>query len=329
MSIGRSALRVSSVMLLLISSLLTLVVLPGLMLLWLLRGSRSILPWTLRLVAVGSAVLAVFYVGTWQMLSVYGRYVLLGLFAVSAGVGAWRLRSRPLWTSPQGWGWIGPVGALALLLATIPLHRAVLRADRLSEPPVALTFPMRGGPFYVLSAGSTPLMNPHMKVGDPRRTKWRGQLWGVDVVKLYPSGNRARGLYPSALDRYAIFGEPIYAPCAGRVVAARDSLPDLPPPATDVVHKAGNFVQIRCGAEAYVLLAHMKRGSVRVQPGDSVSTDTWLGRVGNSGNTSEPHLHLHAQHAIGDSTLLDAAPRPITLDGSVPRRNELVHGSGS
>jgi hypothetical protein len=200
----------------------------------------------------------------------------------------------------------------------------VYRSHQVPPAPVDLTVPLREGAFYVASGGSQPLTNPHMKVGDPALEAWRGQLWALDVVELYPSGTRARGLYPTALDRFAIFGTPVYAPCDGPVTATQDTLPDLVPPARDTTNKAGNYVMLRCGAEAYVLLAHLKQGSLTVQPGDSVATGAHLGAVGNSGNSWEPHLHVHAQRGPGGATILDADPRPMTFDGRFPIRNDLV-----
>ena len=309
--------------LLIVSTLLTLVVLPLLALVWLTRRSAALILWGLKAVAVGSYVLATFYLGGWQMLSVYGRVGLLLLFGVAAGVGAWRMRGAPLWKRPEGWQWAGVLGAAVVLVASGIGLGDVYQARQVPSDPVDLTFPFRDGVFYVASGGSQALMNPHMKVGQPGLEHWRGQLWALDIVQLYPSGNRARGLYPTALDRFAIFGTPVYAPCAGQVEAVENTLPDLVPPARDTTNKAGNYVLLRCEPEAYVLLAHLKEGSVPVQSGDAVSTGARLGAIGNSGNSWEPHLHITAQRGPGGTTILDADPRPMTFDGRFPVRNDV------
>jgi len=64
-----------------------------------------------------------------------------------------------------------------------------------------------------------------------------------------------------------------------------------------------------------ILLAHLEQGSVMVQPGDRVAQGQQVGAVGNSGNTSEPHLHIHAQRGGSDEAFLDGAPVPILFDG--------------
>ncbi|MEZ7171746.1 M23 family metallopeptidase [Sporosarcina sp. OR05] len=67
-------------------------------------------------------------------------------------------------------------------------------------------------------------------------------------------------------------------------------------------------------------MAHMKEGSVAVAKGDTVTTGQLLGKVGNSGNTSEPHLHIHAE--------LDGKGVPLTFDGRFLVRNQLVKTGG-
>ncbi len=309
--------------LLLVSTAFSLVVLPAIALFWVVRRSSCRLLWGLKTVAVGSYVLATFSLGGWYMLSYYGRYALLGLFVGLAGYGGWRMQRRNFWTRPGGRQWMGLfLSGLLFVLSAAGLLQAY-RAHQIPENPLSLTFPLRGDDFYVASGGSRALMNPHMKVGAPDLHEWRGQLWGLDIVQLFPSGNRAAGLYPTALDRYAIFDTPVYGPCAGTVEAMEEDLPDLTPPARDTTRKAGNYVLLRCAPDAYVLLAHLKQESLLVQPGDTVTTDTRLGRVGNSGNSWEPHLHVSAQSSVGETTILDAEPRAMTFNGTFPVRNDM------
>lgn len=87
----------------------------------------------------------------------------------------------------------------------------------------------------------------------------------------------------------------------------------------------GNFVQINCSEAFYVILAHLKQHSVEVSEGDTVQTGQLLGRTGNSGNTSEPHLHIHAQKDSGGETRLASDPVPIVFRNSgFLTRNDIV-----
>src|SRR5690606_26128624 len=141
--------------------------------------------------------------------------------------------------------------------------------------------------YYVAAGGSTALLNPHfMTLTGERFQAFRGQSYGVDLLKLGPFGLRASGLLPRDPARYAIYGDPVFAPCPGVVVHAEDGAPDMPPPQPDRTRMPGNHVLLDCDG-VHVLLAHLKPGSVRVRPSGHVSTSTVLGLVGNSGNSNE------------------------------------------
>jgi hypothetical protein len=302
-----------------------LILVSGLLIAWQALGAMpSRGAWLLRSVAIGALLLLMDRLLDWTFLSYRGRYVVWGLFAlalITSGVRAW---GQPLWIWPQGRARMSIVVSVIILAGTaLPLMRC-FQGLRVPGEPVDLTFPLRDGCFHVAHGGSRKIINAHIKVAAPDLHDWRGQMWGLDIVKLYPAGNRARGFFPQELRDYAIFGEPIYAPCGGEVVAVEDDLPDLIPPESDSINKAGNYVLIECGDEVMILLAHLKRGSVVVEPGQCVAVGDRLGEIGNSGNTTEPHLHIHAQRGVGAATLLDAEPRPATFDGVWLVRNDRV-----
>lgn len=74
-------------------------------------------------------------------------------------------------------------------------------------------------------------------------------------------GFRACGILPADPARYTIFGEPLYTPCAGQVIAAVDGVEDMPPPQMDRQHMAGNYVILNCEA-TWVLLGHLPRAKM-------------------------------------------------------------------
>ena len=93
-----------------------------------------------------------------------------------------------------------------------------------------------------------------------------------------------------------MWGQPFLAPADATVAAAVDDLRDNKPHVqTDAAHPAGNHVILDFGNGEFALLAHLQKGSVKVKAGDRVQTGQQLGLCGNSGNTSEPHLHFHLQ----------------------------------
>ena len=106
------------------------------------------------------------------------------------------------------------------------------------------------------------------------------------------------------LEDYYAWDQPILAPADGTVATLVDGLEDQLPGTFDRQNAAGNFVLLDLGNDEYALFAHLKNGSVTVGPGDKVTRGQELGRCGNSGNTSEPHLHFHLQQSrrplVGD-----------------------------
>jgi murein DD-endopeptidase MepM/ murein hydrolase activator NlpD len=98
---------------------------------------------------------------------------------------------------------------------------------------------------------------------------------------------------------YHCYGQPQYAPAAGTVVIAVDEYPDdtpgTTPTADPTMHPAGNHVVIEVADGEYVLMAHFQPGTVAVSAGDPVAEGDLMGLTGNSGNSSEPHVHIHLQ----------------------------------
>jgi hypothetical protein len=76
-------------------------------------------------------------------------------------------------------------------------------------------------------------------------------------------------------------------------------------------------------ARGVIKLAHLQRGSVTVQPGDAIAAGEIVGRVGNSGNSSEPHLHVHAVREDPASPGTET-PVPILVDDAFPVRNTIL-----
>lgn len=74
---------------------------------------------------------------------------------------------------------------------------------------------------------------------------------------------------------------------------------------------------------ARVLMAHMQKDSLTVRAGDAVTTEQVVGRVGNSGNTSEPHLHIHA-FRDGDWDVFEGEGVPMLFEEHFPVRNTLI-----
>jgi Peptidase family M23 len=203
-------------------------------------------------------------------------------------------------------------GAIAGLFWALALH---IWTGHLLPPvsPVSLEFPLRNGTYYIANGGSKEVINAHLDlVRSKRFQELRGTMYALDIVKLNSIGTHASGLQPSDPVQYAIFGDPVYAPCSGVVLQSVNTMPDMSPPALDEKNERGNFVLMQCEQnQVVVFMAHLKQGSVKVAAGDRVSVGQQLAEVGNSGNSGEPHLHINAQRPGSSPTTFDGDPLPI------------------
>jgi hypothetical protein len=122
------------------------------------------------------------------------------------------------------------------------------------------------------------------------------QQYAIDIVKVNQQGQFFEDS-GNALTHFYTYNAPIYAPVEGKVVEMVDTLPNAPislapnEPNTP----AGNHVVIEFEPDRYLFLAHLNPGTIEVEKGDYVRVGDLIGKAGNSGNSSWPHLHLHIQ----------------------------------
>jgi len=256
------------------------------------------LPLPVPLFIAGIVIFLFFFLAArWDLTGYHLRYILLlALFLIVYHRGEW---------------W-----ALAVLGGAVGLTALVLRRPP-RIPTIGLQFPLQGAMYCIVQGGNARWLNRH------RISK--SQRFALDIVALNWYGSRARGICPALLRDYRIFGEMVYSPCSGTVTAAVNGLPDEPPGRMDRSNPAGNYVIIRSDAhDIYVGLAHLMNGSVVVRPSDRVEAGQSLARTGNSGNTSEPHLHIHAKRGGRPTSMLDGEGVPMLFTQRWLIRNALI-----
>jgi murein DD-endopeptidase MepM/ murein hydrolase activator NlpD len=116
-----------------------------------------------------------------------------------------------------------------------------------------------------------------------------------DILIKDEQGSTHKGTGESNEDYYA-FGKELYAPCDGEVVLVVDGVKDNIPGVLNPIYIPGNTVIIKTATGEYAFFAHFKQHSIVVKQGQKVSTGALLGLCGNSGNSSEAHLHFHLQN---------------------------------
>lgn len=275
----------------------------------LLRGrNKGTAEWLVRFLISGSAVFFAFLAGTWGFLSYYLRYLMVFFFLI-ASIASFKKKRTPAVKE----GRICRILKLLVLLFLLSLNAIVIGGHFYEGDPVELSFPLKSGTYYVIHGGNSKITNPFHSMYET--------INALDIVKLNKYGNRANSIFPKNVSSYAIYGDAVYSPCAGTVVRAVDELPDLPPHEVDTKKPAGNHIVIECKG-VNVLIAHMMKGSVTVKEGDSVSDGQLIGKVGNSGNTFEPHLHIHA--VKGGYASLHWKSVPILFQGRFLPLNSIV-----
>jgi len=281
--------------------------------LYLFARSRatSRLEWFLNFIITGALIEIFHVIGTWVFLSYYLRYAFLIAFLVVAVVQFGRLR-QGLADSRDGARrriLTRTVGALiAVWIAVLAFVGHMAPADT-----VDLSFPLAGGKYCVIQGGCNFVTNPFHNFVDSEHS--------LDFVKINRIGNRASGIVPRDVREYEIYGEMVYSPCNGVVFAAVDTVLDNVPPRANAIEPLGNHIMIVDNGTR-IILAHLMKGSVGVSPGDPVTRGEPIARVGNSGYSNEPHLHVQALRVGGRSGL--AKPVPITFAGRFVAINDIV-----
>jgi murein DD-endopeptidase MepM/ murein hydrolase activator NlpD len=247
-------------------------------------------PWvraTFALALFHAAVLAVLHarpgliaVGIWY---VEPPLVTLGAAALLASA---FLRSRRHRVPPTSGQLIGYL-TVAAIIGSLVAFRTYPSSfdDRPSD--VRFRLPL-DGPVTVGWGGPTFSVNYHAFMPDQR--------WAYDLH--FANEGRAFRNDGSRLDDYYGYGQPVLAPADGLVRTVHDGDADGPIGQWSFLRAAGNHVVLEVAPGEYLFIAHLQPGSILVVPGDRVRAGQAIGRVGNSGNSSDPHVHLHLQNSL-------------------------------
>lgn len=319
-----------------------------------LPRSRPLGSWAVDVALAATCLGAITLAGLWLALPSSTSPVLAVLLVAAAAVGFRRAAAgdveAPRPTAPRAAGDARPgsegshegrpraprtsrttrlllLARLLLVAVFVAVALVALAGRRPPEGPlVDLAFPLRQGTYLVATGGSNSLVNPHLQtLAGERYRPYRGQSHAVDLVKVGSWGSRRSGPSPDHPSGFAIFGDSIHAPCSGTVVRSVDGHPDELPEGTTPATLEGNHLILECGG-VWVVLAHMVQGSVGVSAGEEVGVGEVVGRVGNSGSSDEPHLHIHAQTPGTLEAPLGGEPIPVTFGGRYLARNQRIEG---
>jgi hypothetical protein len=181
-------------------------------------------------------------------------------------------------------------------------HVVSLGSEPVSDdPPIIVAPPLRGD-WIAGDSANNGMDAAHRRAALVEDAHlWLAQRYAIDWVQI----RKVKGEYStfegpeSRNESYICYGQPIYSVAEGTVAGASDGIPDNVPHSGKFAvpisfdNAAGNHVVVEIGPGRFVLYAHMKPGSVHVKPGQHVKAGDILGDVGNTGSSTEPHLHMH------------------------------------
>ena len=179
-----------------------------------------------------------------------------------------------------------------------------------------LTLPFKGE-WLVVWGGDAAQQNYHQNAANQR--------FAFDILKTDENGKTHKNDGSKNEDYYA-FGQEIIAPADGEAVYVVDGIHDNKPGEMNRMFVPGNLIVIKHAQGEYSLFAHFKQNSIRIKVGDKVTKGQTIGLCGNSGNSSEAHLHFQVQNTpfFEDEASVKVFFEKITVkrDGKIEIKND-------
>ncbi len=214
---------------------------------------------------------------------------------------------------------VGPFGAMIFILQSMVhlirrIHKKKTRAIHMVASlllafPVTMLTGMIFIPYPDHANASEAVILDKVVEGDPvlfggkdyrTHAVWPSERYAYDILETpYDTGE-------NDLPSYGIYGKEVYAPIRGEIIEINDGENDIAPNIESFTSLLGNYIFMRVEETGtYLIFAHLKSNSICVKKGDVVEVGTTIAQVGNSGTTSEPHLHLqHQKNNPCDSVIM-------------------------
>jgi Peptidase family M23 len=166
--------------------------------------------------------------------------------------------------------------------------------------PIIVQIPLRGSDWFAMGATGPDSYHRRALMVEGGQA-WLAQRYAIDFAQFHMVDGKAF-TWKGPEDKnssYFCYDQPIHSVAAGKVVEVMDGLPENVPHsgklAIDLTwqNAGGNHVVVDIGFGLYAFYAHMRPGSIVVKEGDRVAAGQLLGHVGNTGSSTEPHLHFH------------------------------------
>lgn len=171
--------------------------------------------------------------------------------------------------------------------------------------------PIRGD-WFVFWGGTNEFVNYHYV--------YENQRYAYDLVKVQDGQSYQNS--PIRNEDFYAFDEDIIAPADGKVVKVVDGIKDNVPGEMDERNAAGNYVVIEHANNEFSMIAHFKKNSILVKSGDTVTEGQLIGKCGNSGNSSEAHIHFQVMDS--PDIVYGKSIRILFKDGNEPIQGDTI-----
>lgn len=191
-----------------------------------------------------------------------------------------------------------------------PLNYVVAPIKIADAKPLIIGPPLAGAGWVAANGCCNPDITHRGSVQSVNGALFDSQRFAIDWMRLDEQGRLVHG-DEGDVHNYSDYGADVLAVADAKVVSVLNDLNDqipgrLPEPSSITIETVdGNHVVLDLGGGCFAFYAHLQKGSVKVRPGDSVKKGAVLGKLGNTGNTSAPHLHFHVMNR----------PSPMAADG--------------
>ncbi|HEX5489864.1 MAG TPA: peptidoglycan DD-metalloendopeptidase family protein [Candidatus Udaeobacter sp.] len=183
-----------------------------------------------------------------------------------------------------------------------PLDYVVAPLKVADAKPVVIGPPLAGPGWVAANGCCNPDITHRGSVQSVNGALYDSQRFAIDWMRLDEQGRLVHGP-ENDVRNYNDYGADVLAVADAKVVSVLNNLDDqvpgrLPEPSSITIETVdGNHVVLDLGGGHFAFYAHLQKGSVKVRPGDSVKRGAVLGKLGNTGNTSAPHLHFHIMNS--------------------------------
>src|SRR5437763_11653613 len=179
-----------------------------------------------------------------------------------------------------------------------PLEYVVAPLRIADDKPLSIGPPIAGAGWVAANGCCNPGIVHRGSVLSINGALYDAQRFAIDWMRFDEQGRLVHGDL-SDVHSYTCYGAEVLAVADGKVVGMLNDLDDqkpgkLPDPDTMTIDTVdGNLVVLDIGGGYFAFYAHLQKKSVTVRVGDQVKKGAVIGKLGNSGNTSGPHLHFH------------------------------------